>query len=80
VVSSGIRPVLWGVGVGVPLAGAAARLVEGVLARSPLPLVAADGWLYLAVALLLAGVGIAAMLIPAVRAAAAGPMRALRQE
>lgn len=80
VLSSGLRPVWWGVAIGVPLAAVAARAVEGVLARTPIPIVASDVVLYATVALLLAGVGTVAMLIPAVRAAGADPMRALRQD
>ena len=48
--------------------------------RTPIPIAAKDPVVYLAVGLLLAGVGVAAMLTPAVHAAKAGPMQALRQD
>ena len=78
--SSGFRPVAWGLGVGLPLAAAAARAVAAVLRRTPIPFVVNDVPLYATVVLLLAGVGLTAMLVPASRASAMDPMKALRQD
>lgn len=80
VLSSGMRPILWGVGVGLAMAALASRATAIVLARTPFPIVANDPSLYLAVALLLGAVAAASMLTPAFRAAGADPMRALRQD
>jgi predicted permease len=80
VLSSGLRPVFWGLGIGMPLATAAASLVAAALARTPIPIVAGDLVLYAAVALLLAGIGSVAMLMPAIKASTTDPMRALRQD
>jgi hypothetical protein len=80
VLSSGLRPIFWGVGVGMPMAVGAARLVARALERTPVPIVAGEVTLYAAVSVLLAAVGISAMLLPAVRASATDPMQALRQD
>jgi predicted permease len=80
VLSSGLRPIAWGVGVGLVMAVMAARATAVVLLRTPIPIAANDPVVYLSVGLLLAGVGVAAMLTPAVRAARADPMQALRQD
>jgi predicted permease len=80
VLSLGLRPVAWGIGIGLPLAAGAARAVAAVLQRTPIPIVVNDVLLYVAVMLLLAGVGLTAMLVPASRASATGPMTALRQD
>jgi ABC-type lipoprotein release transport system permease subunit len=51
-----------------------------VLQRTPIPIVVNDVSLYAAVVLLLAAVGLTAMLVPATRASATDPMKALRQD
>ncbi len=80
VLSSGFRPVAWGVAIGLPMAAAGARAVAAVLQRTPIPIVVDDVLLYAGVVLLLAGVGLTAMLVPAARASAMDPMKALRQD
>jgi predicted permease len=78
--SSGFRPVAWGVAAGVPMAALAARTVAAGLEPTPIPIVAGDPWLYGAVALLLSAAGISAILAPALRASATDPVQALRQD
>lgn len=76
VVGGGLRQISFGLGAGVILAlGASAMLSSMFLdfGRS-----AYDAWIYLAVVALLAGVALAALVIPARRAAAVSPMQALR--
>jgi len=80
VLSSGFRPVAWGVGIGLPLAAAGARAVAAVLQRTPIPIVVNDMLLYAGVVLLLASVGLTAMLVPASRASLTDPIKALRQD
>lgn len=80
VLSSGFRPVAFGLAVGLPVAAGGARAVAAVLRRTPIPIVANDLWLYGAVGLLLAAVGVTAMLAPAWRASTIDPMQALRQD
>ena len=65
-----------GLGVGLLLAFVAARLIKGFLYQVP----ALDLWTYLAVALLLAAIGLVASFLPARRAASIQPMEALRTE
>ena len=65
-----------GLAVGLPVAFAAAR-AAGALVFGVKP---ADPWLYAATALALLAAGMAAAFLPARRAAAMDPMRALRQE
>jgi predicted permease len=80
VLSSGLRPIFWGVGTGAVLAVAAARATAVVLKRAPIPIAAGDPLVYVAVAALLAAVGVAAMLAPAAQAAGVDPMQALRHD
>lgn len=78
VVGGGLRQLSYGLGGGVLLAlGASATLSSMFVGfgRS-----AYDVWIYLAVVALLAGVGAAALFIPARRAAKVDPMVALRAE
>jgi putative ABC transport system permease protein len=65
-----------GLGVGLLLAFATARLIKGFLYQVP-PL---DVWTYVAVALTLSIIGLIAALLPARRAASIEPMHALRTE
>ena len=80
VLSSGARPIAWGIGVGTPLALVGTHAVATVLRHSPVAIQPKDPVTFLGVASLLGLVGCAAMLRPAWRAAAADPMRALRDE
>lgn len=78
VVGGGLRSLSYGLGGGVLLALGASALLSSMFVgfgRS-----AYDIWIYLAVVALLAGVGAAALLIPARRAAKVDPMVALRAE
>jgi putative ABC transport system permease protein len=68
--------VLIGLAVGVPVSLAATRLLRSQL----FGVQAADPLSYVAVALLLGTVALAACYLPARRAAAVDPMQALRQE
>jgi len=65
-----------GIGAGLLLAFATARLIKGFLYQVP-PL---DVWTYVAVAVLLAAIGLVAAFVPARRAAMIQPMEALRTE
>jgi putative ABC transport system permease protein len=65
-----------GLGVGLLLAFAATRLIQGFLYQVP----TLDVWTYIAVALTLPVIGLIAALIPARRAASIEPMQALRTE
>jgi ABC-type antimicrobial peptide transport system permease subunit len=65
-----------GLGVGLVLAFATTRLIEGFLYQvQPL-----DIWTYIAVAVMLPVIGSIAALLPARRAASIEPMQALRTE
>jgi ABC-type antimicrobial peptide transport system permease subunit len=65
-----------GLGIGLVLAVLCGRLVKGFLYEvQPL-----DGWTYIAVAMLLAAIGLLSSLIPARNAASVQPMQALREE
>jgi ABC-type antimicrobial peptide transport system permease subunit len=79
VLSSGLRPIGWGLGLGLAMAAIAARATAMILDHTPTPIAANDPLLYLCVGLLVAGVGVVAMLAPAVQAAGADPVRALRE-
>jgi hypothetical protein len=80
VVGSGLRPVVGGVVGGLVLCGIAAQLV----ARAPRMLGSVldthDPGVYVAVSLLLGCAAVAALFAPALRAAGANPVWALRQE
>ena len=65
-----------GIGAGLVLAFASARLIKGFLYQVP-PL---DVWTYVAVAVLLTVIGLVAAFVPARRAAMIQPMEALRTE
>jgi predicted permease len=65
-----------GLGVGLLLAFAAARLIKGFLYQVE----ALDAWTYVAVALTLVVIGLVAAFLPARRAASIEPMQALRTE
>ena len=80
VLASGARAIAWGIAAGIAMALAAAQTVAIVLRRAPVAIHPADPIAFVAVAAALALVAIAAMLRPAWRAAAADPMRALRDE
>jgi hypothetical protein len=80
VLSSGARPIAWGIGVGDPLALVGTHAVATVLRHSPVAIQPKDPVTFLGVASVLGLVGCGAMLRPAWRAAAADPMRALRDE
>ncbi len=78
VFSQGVRQISMGLGVGVLLAIAATVLLRSMfigLGRSGY-----DAWIYVGVLTLLAGVGGAALLIPARRAASVDPLVALRAD
>jgi putative ABC transport system permease protein len=65
-----------GLGVGLVLAVAAGRLIKGFLYQvQPL-----DAWTYVAVAVVLAAIGLISAFIPARKAASIQPMQALRDE
>lgn len=76
VLRGGMVLVAAGTAIGLAVALAAATLLESLLfGVSP-----RDPWVYTAVVLAVAGVGLLANAIPARRAAALDPMRALRTE
>jgi predicted permease len=65
-----------GLGIGLLLAALSGRLLKGFLFEvQPL-----DGWTYVAVALVLTGIGLISSLIPARKAASIQPMQALRED
>lgn len=80
VLTSGARAIAWGIAAGIAMALAAAQAVAIVLRRAPVAIHPGDPIAFGAVAATLALVALAAMLRPAWRAAAADPMRALRDE
>jgi ABC-type antimicrobial peptide transport system permease subunit len=80
VLVSGARPIAWGIVVGSALALAAAQAIATPLRRSPVPIQPSGPIAFGAVAALLGLAAGAAMLRPAWRAAAADPVRALREE
>ncbi len=80
VLASGAKPIAWGIGVGTPLALVGAQAVATVLRHAPVSIQPKDPVTFLGVASLVGLVGFAAMLRPAWRAAAADPMRVLRDE
>ena len=80
VISSGVRPILFGLSIGLLLALAGAAALSQVLQATPIGLDVHDPIAYGAVALLLIATALAAMLGPAWRAARSDPSQALRQE
>jgi predicted permease len=80
VLTSGARAIAWGIGAGILLAFVAAQAVATVLRHAPVSIQPKDPFAFLGVASALGLVAFAAMLRPAWRAAAADPMRALRDE
>jgi ABC-type antimicrobial peptide transport system permease subunit len=65
-----------GLGVGLVMAVATARLIQGFLYQVP----ALDVWTYVSVTVTLAAIGLIAAFLPARRAAMIQPMEALRTE
>jgi ABC-type antimicrobial peptide transport system permease subunit len=80
VVRAGARPILLGIGVGVPAAILGTRTVATLLRNAPVAADSSDPAAYVAVALLLLLAGIGAMARPAWRAATVDPVQALREE
>jgi predicted permease len=80
VLVSGGRPVVMGLGGGLIVAVFAARVTARVLQHTPIALNPGDPVAYLAMGGLLALVAALAMFRPALRAAGADPVRALREE
>ena len=80
VLASGARPIAWGSGVGIPLALVGSQAVSTVLRNAPVSIQPRDPLTLLVMTSALWIIGFAAMLRPATRAAAADPMRALRDE
>ena len=80
VVASGVRPILFGLSIGLLLALAGATALSQVLSFTPIGLDVHDPVAYLAVTLLLVSTALAAMFGPALRAARSDPSQALRQE
>lgn len=80
VLASGARAIAWGIAAGIAMAVLAAQAVAIVLRHAPVSIHPTDPIAFIAVAAALGIVAIAAMLRPAWRAAAADPMRALRDE
>jgi predicted permease len=80
VLASGARAIAWGIAAGIGMALLAAQAVAIVLRHAPVAIHPRDPIAFVGVAVALALVAIAAMLRPAWRAAAADPVRALRDE
>lgn len=76
VVAQGLRPVLWGIGVGLVGAVLATRLLDSLVYGVP----TLDLGTYLLVALGLASVSAVACLVPALRASRVEPVAVLRDE
>ena len=76
VVAQGMRPALLGMAIGL----AAALGLSRLLASQLFGVEASDPWTLGAVAALLAGVALAACLVPAMRAARLDPLQTLREE
>lgn len=77
---SGLRPMVWGLIAGLPLAAVFAIGLERAFRSTPTPFSAGDPVAYGAVALLLLTGGVAALLRPALRACSLNPVASLRQE
>lgn len=80
VMASGMKPVVAGLAAGTVIALLAAQALMKVMANAPVPLEPRNPTTYAAVAFLLAGAAVAAMLGPAYRAASADPVDALRHD
>lgn len=80
VLRSGARPIVWGIVFGAPIAAGAAQALAILLRRAPVPIRPGDPAAFVTVCAVLGLAGIVAMLRPALRAAGADPMRALREE
>jgi len=80
VLSSGLKPIAAGVGGGVVAALPASLALTRIFRNTPIHLDPRDPIAYAAVTLLLVATAIAAMLGPALRAAWADPVHALRQD
>jgi ABC-type antimicrobial peptide transport system permease subunit len=80
VLRSGLRPVFYGIGAGLPLAGAFAFGLQYAFRMTPTPFRAADPMAFLPITLLLVAGSLAAMLKPALRACSANPADSLRQD
>lgn len=76
----GARPVVLGIGVGLPASILATSVVGTLLRNAPVATDPKDPAAYVAVAILLLLAGLAAMLRPAWRAANIEPLQALREE
>ena len=76
VVTDGMTPVLFGVGIGFAASLALGRVVTSML----FGVQATDPWTFGAVAILLIVVGLLAMIVPALRATRVEPVRTLREE
>jgi predicted permease len=80
VIASGVRPILFGLFAGMLLSMMGAAALERALRATPLGIEVNNPVAYLVAAALLAVTALAAMLGPALRAARAEPLSALRQE
>src|SRR5262249_49731314 len=80
VMSSNATPIALGVAGGVGLALIEARTLARLSAGTPVHMDAWDPMVYAGVILVLSAAAVVAMIVPAERAAAADPMRALRQD
>jgi ABC-type antimicrobial peptide transport system permease subunit len=80
IVREGMKPVLAGLAAGLLMSAGLVRGLARVLKDGNLPLNAQDPRAYAAVTIVLALAAVAAMLVPARRAASSDPLWALRQE
>src|SRR5579872_328082 len=80
ILTSGARAIAWGIGAGILLALVAAQAVATVLRHAPVSIQPKDPIAFFGVSSALGLIAFAAMLRPAWRAAAADPVRALRDE
>jgi ABC-type antimicrobial peptide transport system permease subunit len=80
VLRSAAWPIVVGLGAGLTLAAGAAGALGQALRDAPVALDPADPASYGAAIALVATAALAAMLVPALRAAAADPVRALRRD
>jgi putative ABC transport system permease protein len=80
VLTSGARPVIYGLGIGLPPAVAAGQAIAVVLRNAPVAIRATDPYAFTLMPVLLALAAIAAMLRSALRAATADPAKALREQ